>query len=67
MYSNISGHTFIKNEERLGSEEGERGGGGGLLMKGEGGRKFMMIYWGGGQNFSISHHEKCITNLPLLL
>ena len=26
MYSNISGHTFIKNEERLGSGEGERGG-----------------------------------------
>ena len=64
MYSNISGHTFIKNEERLGSGEGERGG---VLMKGGGGRKFMMIYWGGGQNFSICHHEKCITNLPLLL
>ena len=26
-----------------------------------------MIYWGGGQNFSTSHHEKCITNLSLLL
>ena len=26
-----------------------------------------MIYWGGGQKFSTSHHEKCITNLSLLL
>ena len=26
-----------------------------------------MIYWGGGRNFLISHYEKCITNLPLLL
>ena len=32
-----------------------------------GDRKFLMIYWEGGQNFSTSHHEKCITNLPLLL
>ena len=34
---------------------------------GGGGRKVLMIYWGGGQNFSISHHEKCITDLPLHL
>ena len=34
---------------------------------GEGVGNFMMIYWGGGQNFSISHHEKCITDLPLHL
>ena len=27
----------------------------------EGGSEFLVRYWGGGKNFSISHHEKCIS------
>ena len=41
--------------------------GGASYERGGGCQKFLMIYWGGGQKFSTSHHEKCITNLSLLL
>ena len=27
------------------------------------GRKFLVINWEGGQNFSISHHDECISFL----
>ena len=62
---------LLKNEKRLGSGEVEHGidgvgKRGAHLMRDGWDRKFLMIYWGGDQNFSTSH-EKCITNLPLLL
>ena len=56
----------VSNIEHRGGGVGEKGGP--SYERGWGwDRKFLMICWGGGQSFSISHHEKCITNLPLLL
>ena len=62
MHSKISGHTVIKNVERLGSGEVEHGGrglgeNGGLSYKMGWGSDIFDDILGRGQNFSTSHHE----------
>ena len=56
----------VSNIEHRGAGVGEKGGP--SYESGWGwDRNFLMICWGGGQSFSINHHEKGIINLPLLL